>query len=287
LRREIWSRLRGWGERRGRQIGIEAGVTMRPIAEALRSLAVHSFRCTDAPGGPAQASVGRESRAPWDWRATETALANLASGDAAQCVVKRRPDGWFDFAHRSFHDYFLAESILDVLRARSPDLSEASRESMLWARYPQAPSAAWQHAWILAAEAWSGAVDRVARMAHRSQRRQPSHNAVAALARRLQEHCTPPLEAAVQMETVSLVKAAIAKLPPLEKQVLVLKYFEGKSLSEISKTIEKPISTVWRLKRRAGELLLDHLRGHFPELAAPSRRKPKPAGDPPPGDPSS
>jgi RNA polymerase sigma-70 factor (ECF subfamily) len=66
---------------------------------------------------------------------------------------------------------------------------------------------------------------------------------------------TSPLEALARAETASLVDAAVAALPQLQREVLVLAQFEEISASEIAAVVGADIGTVKARLHRARERL--------------------------------
>ncbi len=58
------------------------------------------------------------------------------------------------------------------------------------------------------------------------------------------ESLLPPDAALIQRETTTAMQAAIAALPPAQRQVVVLRIFEEKTFAEIASEVNAPLGTV-------------------------------------------
>ena len=60
-----------------------------------------------------------------------------------------------------------------------------------------------------------------------------------------------PAEAAIERIEKAQVRAALARLTPEQRQVIVLKYLEGWENERVAQVLEKPVGTVKSLQHRA------------------------------------
>jgi RNA polymerase sigma-70 factor (ECF subfamily) len=61
-----------------------------------------------------------------------------------------------------------------------------------------------------------------------------------------------------------LIRAAVAQLPPEQKQVLALAYFHGQTHRQIAETLDLPLGTVKTRIRLAMQKLRQFLEGQSP-----------------------
>lgn len=77
---------------------------------------------------------------------------------------------------------------------------------------------------------------------------------------------TTPEDWVLQEEAGQVVATAIARLPEIEKEVLILTHYEQMPLSEVAEIVEAEIGAVKSRLQRAREALRDALGSYAPEL---------------------
>ncbi len=98
-----------------------------------------------------------------------------------------------------------------------------------------------------------GIADRVAKEAHRAARR----------CRSVDWQQAEPIESAGRRESEgeSAISESVARLPEAYREVIVLRYYGGRSCAEISRDLGVPLGTVTKRLSRAYALLREDLRG--------------------------
>lgn len=144
-----------------------------------------------------------------------------------------------------------AEALVRLLYVRTGDLTRAqdcAQEAFIraWLRWnkfqPDGDPVAWVRkvAWNLAVSDW-----RSTRRAHARDARQVASQSMAT-------------EDVLVPEVVE-VRNALRRLPGAQQTVVVLHYYEGLSLPEISAVVGKPVGTIKSSLHRARTALRDHL----------------------------
>lgn len=77
---------------------------------------------------------------------------------------------------------------------------------------------------------------------------------------RLPDPAASPRDAAASLETVVMVRQALATLPPRDFQILILREFEGLSYEEVAQTLRLPRGTVMSRLHRARLALAEQLK---------------------------
>ena len=74
------------------------------------------------------------------------------------------------------------------------------------------------------------------------------------------------MEIAVGSETESIMEAALQRLTPAHRQVLLLLYREQRSYEEIADTLDEPLGTIKARIHRAREALRQLVAPYFEEM---------------------
>ncbi len=83
-------------------------------------------------------------------------------------------------------------------------------------------------------------------------------------AENIQDHSALPDDLFIQQEYKTIIDIALAKLPPLYRAVMTLRYMEGYDIDEIATILEKPAETIKSQHYRALQMLKKQIKALHP-----------------------
>ena len=182
------------------------------------------------------AGSARMGRWAEDLRADQAAMARLAQGDqeALGDLYDRHARPVYALALRILQDPADAEDIVQEVFAQA--WTQATRYEVTRGAVS---------AWLLTV-ARSRAIDRL-----RARRARPDRAGIHLSPADIVDPVARPDTQLLSSEQVRVVRAALAKLPLLQRVALELAYYEGLTHSEIAEQLEQPLGTVKTRIRQA------------------------------------